>query len=99
VICPTCRDAADQRAPRDQHCHDPKCMCGHRTDKYQPPTGLGMPAALHNRMRTVAGQLLTAAPLPPMIRHLADSENPEDTRPVITAAMLRATPHTDTTKD
>jgi hypothetical protein len=42
VICTTCAAAADARAPRDQHCTDPKCMCGHRTDRYgtttnQPP--------------------------------------------------------------
>lgn len=39
MICPRCARAADQRAPRDQHCNDPKCMCGHRTDRYRtPPT-------------------------------------------------------------
>jgi hypothetical protein len=36
VICPACARAADRRAPADQHCDDPKCMCGHRTDRYQP---------------------------------------------------------------
>jgi hypothetical protein len=35
MICTQCATAADRRAPRDQHCHDPKCMCGHRTDRYQ----------------------------------------------------------------
>lgn len=44
-----------------------------------------------------AGERITA--LPPMIRHLSDGEDPDTERPVITAAMLRATPHTDTTKD
>jgi hypothetical protein len=39
VICPPCRTAADQHAPREQHCDDDKCMCGHRVDKYRPPTG------------------------------------------------------------
>lgn len=34
MICKTCRDAADARAPRTAHCADPKCMCGHRADRY-----------------------------------------------------------------
>lgn len=35
MICPPCASAADRLAPRDQHCADPKCMCGHRTDRYR----------------------------------------------------------------
>lgn len=34
MICTPCARAADARAPRDQHCTDPKCMCGHRTASY-----------------------------------------------------------------
>lgn len=34
MICPPCASAADRRAPRDQHCADPKCMCGHRVERY-----------------------------------------------------------------
>lgn len=41
MICPRCARAADQRAPRDQHCTDPKCMCGHRTDRYRQPPADG----------------------------------------------------------
>jgi hypothetical protein len=37
VICPPGARAADTQAPRDQHCTDPKCMCGHRTDRYREP--------------------------------------------------------------
>ncbi|WP_031514822.1 hypothetical protein [Streptomyces sp. NRRL F-5123] len=37
MICPPCARAADTHAPRDQHCADPKCMCGHRTDRYRAP--------------------------------------------------------------
>jgi len=38
MICPTCATAADQRAPQDEYCTDPKCTCGHRTDRYRPVT-------------------------------------------------------------
>lgn len=39
MICAPCRDAADRQLPRDLHCVDPSCMCGHRTDRYRktPP--------------------------------------------------------------
>lgn len=40
MICPTCTAAADARAPRDQHCADPKCMCGHRVERYADPAPL-----------------------------------------------------------
>ena len=39
MVCQRCRDAADQRAPRDAHCTDPGCTCGHRTDRYGATTG------------------------------------------------------------
>lgn len=35
MICAPCRDAADRQLPRDLHCVDPSCMCGHRTDRYR----------------------------------------------------------------
>jgi len=34
MICAPCGRAADQRAPRDQHCDDPGCACGHRVERY-----------------------------------------------------------------
>lgn len=43
MICAPCRAAADARAPRDQHCSDPKCMCGHRTDRYHPRPARALP--------------------------------------------------------
>lgn len=36
MICQPCRQAADQQLGRDAHCDDPKCMCGHRVDRYRP---------------------------------------------------------------
>lgn len=54
MICGRCADAADRRAPRDQHCTDPGCTCGHRVERYRP-----------------------APEPPPMIRHLADDEDPD----------------------
>lgn len=36
MICRPCARAADARAPRDAHCHDPACTCGHRVDRYRP---------------------------------------------------------------
>jgi hypothetical protein len=41
MICPRCARAADTRAPRTAHCTDPKCMCGHRTDRYSTTTQKG----------------------------------------------------------
>lgn len=38
MICSQCARAADQRAPRSAHCADPKCMCGHRVDRYGKTT-------------------------------------------------------------
>jgi hypothetical protein len=38
MICPRCARAADQRAPKSQHCRDPKCMCGHRVERYGTAT-------------------------------------------------------------
>lgn len=38
MICEPCARAADQRAPRNQHCNDPKCMCGHRVERYGTTT-------------------------------------------------------------
>lgn len=34
MVCPNCRKAADARAPREAHCADPGCTCGHRTEDY-----------------------------------------------------------------
>jgi hypothetical protein len=41
MICARCQDAADRRAPADQHCDCPggpgaPCDCQHRTDRYRP---------------------------------------------------------------
>lgn len=50
MICQPCRDAADTRAPRDQHCNDPKCPCGHRTDRSRaadPAERLACNSTLH----------------------------------------------------
>lgn len=33
MICPSCAKAADERLPRDAHCDDPGCTCGHRPPK------------------------------------------------------------------
>lgn len=41
MVCPTCASAADRLAPRDQHCTDPGCTCGHRAERY---TTSGKPA-------------------------------------------------------
>lgn len=38
MICPTCSRAADQRAPRTQHCDDPGCTCGHNVQRYGTTT-------------------------------------------------------------
>jgi hypothetical protein len=47
VICQPCMDAADIHAPRDQHCHDPGCTCGHRVDRYRTGTGFEALTAFH----------------------------------------------------
>lgn len=39
MICPHCSKAADARADRDAHCHDPGCTCGHRVARYGTTTG------------------------------------------------------------
>lgn len=57
MICPRCAAAADRRAPADQHCTDPRCMCGHRTDRYRPPAGFGMPAALFDGMHAAVAEV------------------------------------------
>jgi hypothetical protein len=59
MICSPCARAADIHAPRDQHCHDPGCTCGHRTDRYR--TGAGF-EALPSRMAQIAGQLTAQLP-------------------------------------
>jgi hypothetical protein len=38
VICLTCARAADRHAPRDQHCNNPGCACGHRVQRYRATT-------------------------------------------------------------
>lgn len=40
MICPTCREAADDQLPADQHCGSAggpgaACTCQHRADRYQ----------------------------------------------------------------
>jgi hypothetical protein len=40
MICQPCARAADTRAPRDQHCTNPACMCGHKTERYGTTTAL-----------------------------------------------------------
>lgn len=56
MICPTCCTAADQRAPRDAHCTDPKCPCGHRVERYRPVTGFDVLAAQYARLEAIADQ-------------------------------------------
>lgn len=34
MICTPCAQAADTRAPRNAHCTNAGCTCGHRTDRY-----------------------------------------------------------------
>lgn len=57
MICPTCADAAARRAPRDQHCTDPTCPCGHRTDRYRPIDTPGWSTTLHEAGAHAAQQL------------------------------------------
>jgi hypothetical protein len=66
VICPRCARAADQRAPRDQHCADPKCMCGHRVDRYRTTTGLDVVAGFYSQLTEINAAALArlAAPYP-----------------------------------
>lgn len=33
MICQPCARAADAQLPRDQHCDDPGCTCGHRVER------------------------------------------------------------------
>jgi hypothetical protein len=96
LICRICATAADRRAPRDQHCTDPKCTCGHRVQRYRfAPGGIlrnvpaidevasgcfprpGAPEGLYGPMHAAVRRTLTH-PLPPMARHPADDENPDD---------------------
>lgn len=42
MICPRCRDAADNALPRTAHCDadggpGARCDCQHRTDRYRNP--------------------------------------------------------------
>ncbi|MEE4546476.1 hypothetical protein V2S66_31490 [Streptomyces sp. V4-01] len=53
MICLKCRTAADARAPRDQHCGDAKCPCGHRTDRYRAPNGFAAIAAMYDQLARV----------------------------------------------
>lgn len=57
MICKTCADAAARRAPRDQHCTDPTCPCGHRTDRYRPIDTPGWSTTLHEAGAHAAQQL------------------------------------------
>lgn len=54
MICPACMKAADARAPRDQHCTDPKCMCGHRVDRYRTTTGIDVVAEFYDQLQRIA---------------------------------------------
>ncbi|WP_433893048.1 hypothetical protein [Streptomyces sp. CA-111067] len=56
MICKPCADAADARVGRDQHCDDPKCMCGHRTDRYRPVSGLDAVAHFYDQLRRIVDQ-------------------------------------------
>ncbi len=38
MICDDRTKAADRQAPRDQHCDDPGCTCGHRVERYGTTT-------------------------------------------------------------
>jgi hypothetical protein len=90
VICPRCREAADRRAPRGEHCTDPGCTCGRQVERSGTAT------------RGEAIRAIAALAVP--IRMLADGEDPFSAPPMIPAALIRAfeqaTPHADaTTKD
>lgn len=73
MICSTCADAANRRAPADQHCGDPKCMCGHRTDKYRPAPEPGpedeelsiIAALFQQQLRTIRHVTITDDAPPP----------------------------------
>lgn len=56
MICLLCRTAADQRAPKEQHCTDPKCMCGHRTDRYRPLDGIAAVADFFDQFNRVTAE-------------------------------------------
>lgn len=97
MICARCARAADQRAPRDAHCTDPKCPCGHRVERYRPVTGFDV--------RPIAKSTCTATlqrvgdinrrcteQIHPGDYHHDDIWSWHDTDP-------GATPHTDTTTE
>lgn len=47
MICDLCCAAADRRAPKTEHCTDPGCTCGHRTDRYRALDGRAAVAAMY----------------------------------------------------
>ena len=101
MICPTCRTAADNRLAAEQHCSDPKCMCGHRADRYRAVTGFDVLAIQYARLAQIADQTtevhrrIAVRPVgepfrfPPMISYLADGEEPDDVPTVIPADIMR----------
>lgn len=91
MICAQCSQAADRHAPRDQHCNTTPgpgaaCDCQHRVERYRALDGA---PAIDRSYRQLAQTLQRAAPLPPMIRLLADGEDPDDGTTVIPAHVMR----------
>ncbi len=60
MICPTCRAAADDQLPADQHCDDPGCMCGHRVWKSRPANGYDLLADFYDRFARLVDQTTEA---------------------------------------
>lgn len=56
MICQPCQQAADQQLGRDAHCDDPKCMCGHRVDRYRTSDGYAAFANFYNQLNRVTAQ-------------------------------------------
>lgn len=56
MICTRCATAADAQLPAGQHCTDPGCTCGHRTEDYRPTTGYDVVARFYDRFAAIADQ-------------------------------------------
>lgn len=92
MICQPCRAAADARAPRDAHCHDPACMCGHRTDRYRTLTRLDALAAYYDGLQRVIDQTTEVQPRT-AVRPISDARM---VFPNYWTEDTTATPHTTT---
>lgn len=100
MVCSTCASAADRRAPRSEHCDDPRCMCGHRVERYGPLNGFVAVAAMYDGLARIVDQTAEIHPraavrplgepfrFPPMVRYLAEGKDPDDVQTVIPADIL-----------